>query len=53
MKKWRWGRMLAIVATGGVLLQTTGGCSDLLAPLVETAITLAIQFLLGGLFGGI
>ncbi len=49
MKNSKWGRKLLILASGGLLFQSTG-CETTLAPLV---LSLAEQLVLSSLFGGI
>lgn len=49
MTKSKWGRRLLMLASGGVLFQSTG-CDTTLAPLV---LSLAEQLVLSSLFGGI
>lgn len=45
----KWGRRLMILASGGVLLQSSG-CDTSLAPLL---LSLAEQLVLSSLFGGV
>ena len=49
MKNSKWGRKLLILASGGLLFQSTG-CDTTIAPLV---LSLAEQLVLSSLFGGI
>jgi len=45
----KWGRRLLILATGGMLLQSSG-CDTTIAPLL---LSLAEQLILSSLFGGV
>lgn len=51
MARWyRTRQALLVVLSGGMLLQTTAGCEELLAPLIANVIS---SLVLNALFGGL